>query len=126
MTKKEAAEKLQRELKLLCHECMHPQEVGWCKNHCKLPEAFNMAIEALTNTSNTLNALDCISRQAAIDEAYSIVIDGEKYDVVQVETLMGLPSAQQKSLKYTGDSICLYCQTINCDGCMYEPIEGVQ
>ena len=92
----------------------------------KLPEAFDMAIEALTNTSNTLNTLDCISRQAAIDEAYSIVIDGEKYDVVQVETLMGLPSAQQKPLKYTGDSICLYCQTTNCDGCMYEPMEGVQ
>ena len=68
MTKKEAAEKLQRELKLLCHECMHPQEVGWCKNHCKLPEAFDMAIEALTNTSNTLNALDCISRSMALAE----------------------------------------------------------
>lgn len=47
MTKKEAAEKLQRESKLLCHGCMHPQEVGWCENHCKLPEAFDMAIQAL-------------------------------------------------------------------------------
>lgn len=42
---------------------------------------------------------DLISRQAAIDEAYSIVIDGEKYDVVQVETLMGLPSAQPEIIR---------------------------
>lgn len=37
-----------------------------------------------------------------------------------------MPSAEQKVLKYTGESICLYCQTVNCDGCMYEPMEGVQ
>lgn len=38
---------------------------------------------------------DYISRQAAIDEAYEIIIDGQKFEVVQVETLMGLPPAQQ-------------------------------
>lgn len=37
---------------------------------------------------------DYISRQMAIDEAYPIYIDGESFDVVQVETLMGMPSAQ--------------------------------
>ena len=37
---------------------------------------------------------DTISRQAAIDEAYEIIIDGQKFEVVQVETLMGLPSVQ--------------------------------
>ena len=36
------------------------------------------------------------------------------------------PSAQRKVLKYTGESICLHCQTVNCDGCMYEPMKGVQ
>lgn len=36
---------------------------------------------------------DLISRQAAIKEAYKIVIDGDAYEVVQTETLMGLPSA---------------------------------
>lgn len=35
---------------------------------------------------------DLISRQMAINEAHRIVIDGEAYDVVQVETLMGLPT----------------------------------
>lgn len=39
-----------------------------------------------------------IDRQAAINEAYSVVIDGETFDVVQVETLMGLPSAQPEQL----------------------------
>ena len=37
---------------------------------------------------------DLIDRQAAIKEAYKIVIDGDAYEVVQVETLMGLLSAQ--------------------------------
>ena len=38
---------------------------------------------------------DLISRQDAIDEAYEIIIDGQKLKVVQVETLMGLPSADR-------------------------------
>ena len=37
---------------------------------------------------------DLISRQQAIDECYPITVDGEVYEVVQIETLMGLPSAQ--------------------------------
>ena len=44
--------------------------------------------------SNTLGALDCVERQKAIDESYQVVIDGDVFDVVQVETLMGLPSVQ--------------------------------
>ena len=99
-----------------------------------------------TNTSNTLNALDTIYRQAAIDalgegrEMLSRVLDDtdvvgnerEKFEwglgLIEsyINDMIELPSAQQKPLKYTGDSICLYCQTINCDGCMYEPMEGVQ
>ena len=39
---------------------------------------------------------DLIDRQAAIDECYPITVDGEVYEVVQVETLMGLPSAQPR------------------------------
>ena len=35
---------------------------------------------------------DLISRQAAIDEAYAVIVDDAVYDVVQVETLEGLPS----------------------------------
>ena len=37
---------------------------------------------------------DLISRQAALNEAYDVLIDGEVFRVVQVETLEALPSAQ--------------------------------
>lgn len=42
---------------------------------------------------------DLIDRQAAIDECYPVTVDGEVYEVVQVETLMGLPSAQPEIVK---------------------------
>lgn len=82
------------------------------------------------NTSNTLNALNLIDREAAIEEIARRdttdgtvkVFSGKKV----INILKELPSAQQKPLKYTGDSICLYCQTADCEGCMYEPMEGVQ
>lgn len=32
------------------------------------------------------------------------------------------PIIPQKILKYTGESICLTCQTSNCDGCICEPM----
>ena len=52
-----------------------------------------------SNTSNTLGALDCVDRQKAIDESYQVVIDGDVFDVVQVETLMGLPSTQPELIR---------------------------
>ena len=42
---------------------------------------------------------DLISREKALQEAYQIVIDGEKFEVVQVETLLGLPSAEPERKK---------------------------
>ena len=62
---------------------------------------------------------DLISRKAAIDECNKRGAEHIGYAIAH------LPSAQQKPLKYTGDSICLYCKTVNCDGCMYEPVMGV-
>ena len=50
---------------------------------------------------------DLIRRQAAIDECYQITIDGEIYKVVQVETLIGLPSIQS-----TADTCPYYCELI--------------
>lgn len=41
------------------------------------------------------------------------------------QVIMVMPSPQ-KPLKYTGESICVYCQTVNCDGCMYEPMKEVE
>lgn len=53
---------------------------------------------------------DLISRQAAIDECYPITVDGEVYEVVQIETLMGLPSVQP-------ERTCVNCgRTINNGG----------
>lgn len=47
MKPSEASKKLEFHSKQICHGCMHPSMVGWCENHCQLPEAFNMAISAL-------------------------------------------------------------------------------
>lgn len=38
------------------------------------------------------------------------------------EILLTLPSIQPKPLKYSGTSICCYCETTDCDGCLYEPM----
>lgn len=66
---------------------------------------------------------DLIDRQAAIDEIrrFAGYLDEDMINRIHI-ALNRLPSAQQKPLKYTGESICLYCQTENCDGCMYEPM----
>lgn len=53
---------------------------------------------------------DLIDRQAAIDECYPVTVDGEVYEVVQVETLMGLPSAQPEIIR------CKDCKFFKGDG----------
>lgn len=78
---------------------------------------------------------DTISRQAAIDsleeercpcesdydEGYLSMLDKAIWIIKE-----WLPSAQQKLLKYSGESICVFCRTTNCDGCLYEPTEEVK
>lgn len=59
MTREEAIEKLKRERNGVCHGCAHPSMVGWCENHCKLPEAYDMAIEAL-GQPEIIRCKDCI------------------------------------------------------------------
>lgn len=49
---------------------------------------------------------DMISRQAAIDEAYAVIVDDAVYDVVQIETLEGLPSV---------DAV----EVVRCEDCKY-------
>jgi len=56
-------------------------EIDFVQEHKKIPVTLNLE-----------PCEDAVSREAALKEAYSIVIDGEKFDVVQVETLLGLPS----------------------------------
>ena len=43
----EAIELLEQQKNLICHDCMHPAMVGWCENHCKLSETFDMAVDAM-------------------------------------------------------------------------------
>lgn len=76
---------------------------------------------------------DLIDRQAAIDTLESGKDKVAKGDIggfynaiIQndIDKLKNLPSAQQKSLKYSGDSICNYCVSSDCAGCVYEPMKG--
>ena len=52
MKPNEASKKLEFHSKQICHGCVHPSMVGWCENHCQLPEAFKMAISALEFKEN--------------------------------------------------------------------------
>ena len=52
MTNQEAIRILAREKQMTCADCMHPQIVGYCEDYCKLPEAYDMAIQALKSGSN--------------------------------------------------------------------------
>lgn len=47
VTNIKAAQKLERQKNLICNDCIHPAMVGWCENHCRLSEAFDMAFSAL-------------------------------------------------------------------------------
>ena len=74
---------------------------------------------------------DLISRQAAIKAIDDLPNCYNGYsDTYDKACIIGvieeLPSAQRKVLKYTGESICLNCWTRVCDGCLFEPMEGVQ
>ena len=48
---------------------------------------------------------DAISREMALKECHDIVIEGERYRVIQEETLLGLPSVTQKSGKWITEKI---------------------
>ena len=62
MDKQEVIEILNRHKKLTCHDCIHPQQVGYCEK-CKLSQAFDVAIEAL----ECEECDDTISRKMAIE-----------------------------------------------------------
>ena len=59
---------------------------------------------------------DLISRQAALKEAYKIVIDGDAYEVVQVETLMGLPSAEPTLYGYKIEHLAYIARVMEKEG----------
>ena len=63
---------------------------------------------------------DLISRQAAIDEAYAVIVDDAVFDVVQVETLEGLPTIDAVEVVRCKDCIihglCRFEQGLGLDG----------
>lgn len=77
------------------------EDISGCEG---LKEAVGMAIEALSNTFNVLNALDTISRQAAIDALQLLMrtwfgdSDDEQREVKGL--INTLPSAQPEGIKY--------------------------
>lgn len=76
----------------------------------------------------TMKSDRLISLNAAlnlIDANNGILYDSPTLVASLKRMVMELPSAQQKKLKYSGDSICVRCQTKDCDGCLFEPMEGV-
>lgn len=77
MTFEEAAEKLKRERDGVCRGCMHPSMLGWCENHCKLPEAFDMAIEALKQPE-IIRCGECKYREIRGVEGFCDHITGEE------------------------------------------------
>jgi len=79
----------------------------------KQSEAIKKAIEVLEQES----CEDAISREAALKEAYAIVVDGEKYDVVQVETIYGLPSVTRQTGEWIEEKINDYSYKVYCSSC---------
>ena len=59
---------------------------------------------------------DLISRQAALKEAYKIVVDGDTYEVVQVETLIGLPSVEPTLYGYNIKHLELIAEILQKEG----------
>lgn len=62
---------------------------------------------------------DLISRELALKESHKIVIEGEVFDVVQVESLLGLPSAEpeRKKGKWIDVKINSYSSRTCCSEC---------
>lgn len=82
MKPSEASKKLEFHSKQICHGCMHPSMVGWCENHCQLPEAFEMAISALKKqeSKKPLKMKDCKLRSPySCPECYTEIPPGCEY-----------------------------------------------
>ena len=104
----------------------------YCKASCKYRqkyEKFKARIKQAeyvdsdyVDVSET-NVGDTISRQA-VELRITEFFTNETYTEGMLRNdIHNLPSAQQKKLKYSGESICNYCITNDCAGCVYEPIE---
>lgn len=64
-----------------------------------LQRALDMEKGAYNALVKNIQCDDAISREMALKECHDIVVDGERYRVIQEETLLGLPPVTQKSGK---------------------------
>lgn len=48
-------EDIRKDYKYSCVACMHPQEVGWCENHCYTTQLYNRTISALNELKLYIN-----------------------------------------------------------------------
>ena len=63
----EAIELLEQQKNLICHDCTHPAMVGWCENHCKLSEAFDMAINTMNEKTKRIRPRATVSLDYGCD-----------------------------------------------------------
>lgn len=47
MSISEVIKGLEREEKMACFDCVHPQSLGWCEKSCKTRQTFEEAIRLL-------------------------------------------------------------------------------
>ena len=53
MKTEEVITKMKRQKQTCCKMCLHPDELGWCEEHCKLPQAYDFVIEMLNDKLKT-------------------------------------------------------------------------
>ena len=77
------------------YDCYNDEQKKCADEHRQLAEW----LRELKRLRESATDADTISRRAAIDEAYEIIINGQKFEVVQVETLIGLPSTHPEIIR---------------------------
>lgn len=95
------------------------RSIGWMQVHDKImsTSAQSDLIAKIQNGIKVTNADDVYSCGMRNGMRWCISLIDDKEPLYE-----NCPSAQHKPLKYTGESICEYCRTTNCKGCIYEPM----
>lgn len=102
MTNTEAIKKLDQQKTLLCFDCMHPQTVEWCEEHCQVLEAYNMAI-------NALQAQEQLAKSSPkVDSEFGELISNKRTqertethacDLISRKMVLALPRNKVRSLR---------------------------
>ena len=83
-----------------CEDCISREQAIYIASGYCHPSNVVKELKKLPSVKPIEPCEDCISREMALKEAYTIHDDyGERFDVVQVETLEGLPSVKPTGTK---------------------------